>query len=288
MNNPNKTSYEWISWIQRLPFSQLLAGLLLVYFSINFVFGLFYYIIHALEPTDIKLSFLDYIYYSFFTTLSIGYGNFSPQNSFGKIVVIVQSSVTALYFAFMITALSANLLFPKNTIHFSTKFIYNPEKDSYLFRIINTHTERLVNPEIRITVVKHANGNVIAKHISVNVIDQIPYLGRHDFSLSFKNRYINESGVVYLNIYEEIRKALVSYIDNDNRKAADSRFRILISISGNYGIQQFVSYKKYYANELEEGKGFEPIKYNEEDQKKWNIRYTEFPDFWKDFNKIIK
>lgn len=280
MNNPSKTSYRWVSWIQKIPFFYLLLGLFFFYLSINVVFSIVYYQIKTLETSA---TFLDYVYFSFVTALTIGYGDFHPLTSFGKVLVIIQSCTTALYFAVMIATLSANMFFPKNTIHYSNNFLYDKKTGFFGIRIINLHNERLVNPEIRITVTEHCCGNVMASHRKVAKIDSLPYLGKHDETISFQDMSQVTARPSTISIYNQIQQAM----SGKNCKPEESRFRITISITGNYGIQQIVSYKKYYANECKLGECFKPIEYTDEDQNKWGINYTKFPNFWSDFNKII-
>ncbi len=106
MNNPSKTKYAWVSLVKEMPFLLLLLGLFILYLFINIAFGITYYSITALKP---EATLLDNIYFSFVTALTIGYGDFFPLTSLGRVLVILQSCITALYFAVMISALSANM-----------------------------------------------------------------------------------------------------------------------------------------------------------------------------------
>ena len=151
--------------------------------------------------------------------------------------------------------------------------------------MVNTHKERLVNPEIRIFVTEHCFGNVSAPMHRVTKFGDMPYLGKHDFSLYFPDS-LETGSVQPLSISGERDKALIH--DLEERTLPKSRFSITISVSGSYGIQQAAYYKKYYPSEIEIGTSFKPIEYNEEDKRKrGNIRYTKFPNFWNDFNQVV-
>ena len=283
MDYPTKTSYAWVSKFKAKPFWWFLLALFSTYVFINCLFADAYYFGRVLKSGS---TLLDYFYFSFVTALTIGYGDFYPLTPLGKVLVIVHSCFTAIYFAIMVAVLSAKMFYPRNTLSFSNNLLFNPQNGFWGVRMINTHRERLVNPEIRIFMTEHCFGNVISRTHRVTKADDMPYLGKHDFSLYFPD-YIEIDSKQTLSIFGEWEKAL-AHNRNDSNKAK-SRFNITVSVSGSYGLQQIAYYKKYYPSEIEIGVGFKAIEYNEEDQRtRGNIRYTKFPNFWNDFNKILK
>lgn len=281
MKYPSKTSYAWISEIKTTSFWLLLLCLILFYVLINCVFADIYYFCKVLKS---EASILDHFYFSFVTALTIGYGDFYPLTTVGKVVVAIHTCLTAIYFAIMVTALSAKMFYPKNTIMFSERLLFDPINKRFAIRLINTHREPLVNPEIRIFMTEHCYGNVMGPMHRITKYDDMPFLGKHDFSLFFQDK-INTNAEDF-RISSEWYKALSH--DRGNHSQPTSRFSITISISGSYGIQQIAHYKKYYPSEIELGTSFKAIQYNDEDQRQaGNIRYSNFPDMWNDFNKII-
>ena len=66
-----------------------------------------------------------------------------------------------------------------------------------------------------------------------------------------------------------------------------SRFKISVSVVGNYGMQQAAFVKEYYPCDIQVGRGFKTIQYNENDQRKGNMRYSDFQNFWEDFETIL-
>jgi len=274
---PNKTSYGWVSKIRNLNFVTLLGMLFSFYLAINILFAIIYYYFKVLK---IETVFFDYVYFSFVTSLAIGFGDFVPIKHIGKVLVVFHSCITAIYFALMISVLSIKMFYPGDSIRFSKKIIYNPKVGQFIFRVINTNKEALINPEVRISVTEHNVGNVSAAVFNILTDYYITYLGKHDFSYSFKNNFDT------FNVMDEANKA-TSY--NDEINQLESRFRINISITGSYGLQQIAICKKYYANEIILGKSFKSITYNAQYiRKKGEIRYNKIKNFWTDFESIEK
>lgn len=272
---PRKSNFGWVSEIRNEHFAIVLAKLLSLYLAINLFFAIVY---HAFKVLVIGTQFFDYIYFSFVTSLAIGYGDFVPIKFIGKILVIMHSCITTMYFALMVSILSIKMFYPGDSIRFSKKIIYNPKIDKFIFRVINTNKEALINPEVRISVTEHNIGDEIASVFNLLKDCDITYLGRHDLSYTFKNSFENFNLIREANKANEYNKVMKSF---------KSRFRINISITGNYGLQQIAIYKKYFADEIVIGESYKPITYNEEGyRKKGGIRYYKVKDFWVDFESI--
>jgi len=263
----------WIRFIKKVGFFNLLLLLLGAYLIVNLLFSVAYYNLNVLNTGT---SFFKYFYFSCVTSFTVGYGDFSPQTDLGRAIVILHICFSSISYALIISVLTIKLFLPKKTIEFSKKILVNRTNGYIAFRIINTHREPLINPEIRIFYTEHCVGNVIAKTISLSSPDDIPFLGIHDFTIG-----------------TSIDKVFLQNLDNaqnyDNKlEVPKSRFRVVISITGNNGIQQISQLQKYYPNEFTDGVSFTPIQYNEEDQKEWSsIDYSKFGNFWNDFNTII-
>lgn len=273
---PRKSNFGWVSEIRNEHFAIVLVKLLGLYLAMNLFFAIVYYAFKVLIKGT---GFFDYIYFSFVTSLAIGYGDFVPVKFVGKVLVIMHSCITTMYFALMVSILSIRMFYPGDSIKFSKKIIYNPKIDKVIFRVINTNREALINPEVRVSVTEHNIGDEIAGVFNLLEDCDITYLGRHDLSYTFKNSFEN------FNLNNEANKAK-EY--NKKMKSFKSRFRINISITGNYGLQQIAIYKKYFADELVIGKSYKPITYNEEGyRKKGGIRYYKIKDFWVDFESIV-
>lgn len=289
MKYPKKRSYAWVNWVNGIPFWVLLIGLLAFYIFINFTFAEAYLWDKSIQKPPSKegavevLTRLDYYYFTFVTAFTIGYGDYSPITEFGKRTVIVHSIISALYFAIMVSILSTKMLYPSRTIYFSEKIVFNREEGQLSVRFINTHTDCLVNPEVRIFLTEHYSGKGKAKTFNVNKFDAMPFLGEYDFILYFKD-LINIGSEKTILISEQMQKAL----NHNETSKLKSRFKISVSITGNYGIQQMSCFKSYYAKDIEYGQTFEDIDYDYPLKISIKGSYMLIPDFWKDFNKIIK
>lgn len=275
IKNPKKSKLGWVSEIRNQHFGWVFAKLLSYYLAFNMLFCIFYYELEVLKK---GVCFFDYIYFSFVTSLSIGYGDLVPVNFAGKALVIIHSCFTATYFALMVSVLSIKLFYPGDSIKFSNKIIYNSDSDILIFRVINTNKEALINPEVRISVTEHNIGYAIAGVYHIPTDFAITYLGKHDFSYSFKNSLRS------INVIDEANKALHH---NEMVNSFESRFRIIISITGSYGLNQVAVYKKYYADDIIWGKSFKAITYCKVCYgKNGGLNYSKMKNFWENFEKI--
>ncbi|MEL7648724.1 MAG: potassium channel family protein [Sedimentibacter sp.] len=273
---PRKENLGWVSSMRNQPIFLVLSKMLGIYVAVNLIFSVIYFNFRILRSST---PFFDYVYFSFVTSLSIGYGDLVPVTNLGKFLVILQSCTTALYFALMISVLSIKLLYPRNLIRFTEKIIYNAETDTLIFRVINTNKEPLINPEIRISVSEHNCGDSIPSIYCMAADNNITYLGKLDFSYTFKNTFEN------LNVYEESQKAAEF---NSQNTELESRFRIHISLTGSYGMHQNATYKKYYAGDIICGRQFMPITYSRDVYIKKEITYSKIQNFWEDFEVVVK
>lgn len=280
MDLPRKITYIWIDKIRQKSFGYILGVLLCIYILVNVLFAVFYYWMGALNDS----CFLDYLYFSFITSLTIGYGDLTPITDMAKLTVILHSTLYAVYSALMMSMLTTNLLCPKETVIFSQKIIYNPDSKQMLFRMINISSAPIINPEIRISVTEHNVGNVIARIFPVTTEYSIDYLGKHDFTYCFNTLHPLAEGENF-DVWSEWQKALLHNKEASSRPK--SRFRINITVSGSNGVQTIAVHKKYHADEITDGERFQPIEYTQEDQRKWGMRYHKIPNFWDDFNCIV-
>jgi hypothetical protein len=275
MKNPKRASLAWASEIRNRHFGLVLLEMFVYYMAVNLIFSTAYLAFNSLEETAV---FFDYVYFSFVTSLSIGYGDLVPINEAGKVLIIIQTSITTVYFALMVSVLSLKLLYPRDLIRFSEKIIYNPKIDMFIIRVINTSRDALVNPNIRISVTEHNTGNESAGMINIPIDYNLVYLGKYDFSYTFKNSYKS------LNVMNEVNKAIEYNKTSDDFQ---SRFRINVSLTGSYGFNQLAIYKKYYAKDIVLGNSFKPITYNKDFYgRKGDIKYNKIKNYWNDFEDI--
>lgn len=292
------SSFKIINLIKKSSIKFVVLILFLIFFTTNILFGFGYYSLgrkgcfssdtfvaeeeKKFDNSNISINkdeytVMDCIYFSFITATTIGYGDIYPTESFGKILVWLQSILNTFYVAIMMSIVTSKILWtPADTIYFSKKIVYNPQDESILVRIINTNSMPLINPEIRMTVTQHAVGDVIAGVCELDTTYAKPiYLGKHDYTLCISK----ESPF----ILEELKKALVYQYRNNKD---DSRFRITITISGSNGIQSIAEIKKYYASDFVKGFGFKAIKYDNQDTGKYGMNYKKIQEFANQFEMI--
>lgn len=305
MNQPSVSSKS-INWIKQKSTKCVIFVLVIIYFLISMLFGVGYFILaenkmfEVIELKDeqrdkqveedslseIKPNVMDYIYFSFITASTIGYGDYYPTAAGGRILVVFQSVFCSVYVAIMMSIITSKLLWPaKDTTIFSKKILYNPQKGQFQVRIINTNSMPIINPEIRIAMTQHEVGDVIAGILELDNSEAKPiYLGRHDFVITFGKRMLNKNISEADIILRELKDAL-DY--QASVKKNNSRFRITITISGSNELQNIAEIKKYYATDFVKGLGFAAIKYEEKDTDKWGIKYKKIKEFWLQFESIV-
>lgn len=304
-------SFKLINWIKNKSMGCVILVLVIVYCIISILFGFLYFVLAennqfmAIELVDeqveknsntneeglpeakSKNKIADYIYFSFITASTIGYGDYYPTATSGRILVVFQSVFCAVYVAVMMSIITSKLLWPtKNTIIFSKKILYNPEKKYFQVRIINTNSMPIINPEIRLAMTEHGRGDIIAGILELDNRCAKPlYLGRHDFVVTLGvgrfngNSDISEADIIWNELLEAMHY-------QNQAKKNDSRFRITITISGSNEVQNIAEIKKYYATDFVIGQGFEAIEYEENDTDELGMNYKKIPNFWLQFESI--
>lgn len=288
MSNPKKTKNGWINLIKRMSFIQVIIMIFVTYLILITLFGCAYYLIELKYPildsdgnSSIIYSIFDSIYFSSVTFFTVGFGDISLTSLYGKLLVQIEMIISSLTVAISIAILTAKLFYPGKTVIFSDKIVISKEEGILSFRVINIHRATLINPEIKVFLIGHCSGNVIAPSMSLAHITDLPMLGIHDYTCSIRLEK-------FKNIFNE-QLSLAQQFNKDLKLGEDdSRFRITISITGHNGIQQISEIHKYYADNFYEGKSFKAIKYNEYDQsKRINLSYKHFDKFWETFNEVV-
>ena len=269
-----KTIFSWIKFIKEINLWRLLFLLAGCYFLLNILFSIGYYYLRVFGE---EKTILDCFYFSNITSFTIGYGDMCPTTLLGKLFVILHVNLTYFLFALLIAVLTTKLFYPKNTIRFSRNIFVDNKNKRIGCRILNLHSEPIINPEIRIHYTKHCVGNVMA-YTGPLGSTQLGFLGKHDFTCSADKDIPND-------FFVDLEKAIV--FDNNEQNKLKSRFRVFVSITGNNGIQEIAQLKRYYSKDFKEGIGFRAIQYNESDQQN-KIDYSQFGNFEEDFEHIIQ
>lgn len=301
MEAPTTTKMNWLETVRQTPTWKFVSYLVITYLLIIFVFASVYYIFVPLtepanhcdcnvavqtnnnrKPTEVKTArepFVIALYFSAITASTVGYGDYSPKNTFGKVIVMIQIMISTALFAIFVSIAFMKMMYPRNAIILSQKIIYNPETGKLCFRIINVNRAKLINPEIRIVMAEHTETNGVSSHVVLAKIDALPPIGNHDFSISFQD----QTG----RLAEQLRLARAhdTTVQEDDDKSGLS---IKVSVSGSYGFSSYTHYHKYKEANVADGglAQFEIINYPKEFHAQKRI-YSVIPDFWHKFHNVI-
>ena len=284
-----RQQYWALELLWSISFGWALTYLFGAYITLNLLFSLFEWSLAILNcpgksPT---VSFADYVYFGFITGTTVGFGDYVPCSGKGKMISVLHALSSTLAFALIVALIAAKAVSPRRTIVFSSKLVLDRDERKLYCRILNTHRLRLLNPEIRVSVTEHIFGNKIAEVYPLRKLDDLPWLDKHDFRFGFPIFTKNNGFDVYRHWQDAL--AYNRSVRARNDVALESRFKIELVVAGTYGTQGYAQEIRYWADDIEEGVGFKPIRYNDEDQRRFlPIRYTRFPSFWLDFNEIEK
>lgn len=228
------------------------------------------------EPFSKIQDFTNSLYFSVVTGTTLGYGDFSPKNIPGKIIVIIHVLFSTVFFAIAVSVVFLKLVYPKDTVILSKKIMYLQKENKLIFRIININRSKLINPEIRIVLAMHTQRGGTSHHIGLMKIDDLPVIGNHDLLISIHDK----TKAIFEQI--DIAKAYNKKAKTEDEK---SRFSIKISITGSYGFTSYSHYHKYKVTNIIEGNRFAPIEYPENFHKKIR-KYNIIPLFWEKFHGI--
>ncbi len=275
-----------------MPFSLALLLLFGSFVLVNLSFGILDWQLSILdyigpEGELVRRSPSEYIYFGFVTGLTIGYGDYHPFNDIGRQIVIVHGLSSALVFSLVTALIVAKALSPRNVIMFSNQLVFDNEINRFYFRIINTHRSRLLNLQVRIAASEHAFGNVIAGICPITSFPPPPWLGSHDYTVGFEGRD-PECG---FDVAHQMNEAIAhdSAPETRNSLRPPSRFKVDVLILGTYRTQSYAQEMTYRACDIVEGVSFTAIQYNDEDKRRFlPIRYRFFPEFWSQFNRVVR
>ncbi len=139
---------------------------LLIYFSSNILFGLFYALLGAealvdTSSTPMENIFLRAFFFSVQTFATIGYGTIHPSGIAANLLVTVES-----YYSMIMTALVTGIVFarfarPTARILFSETAVVAPfqGKTAFMLRMVNSRNNQLIEVEAKIMFSRLVNEN---------------------------------------------------------------------------------------------------------------------------------
>lgn len=130
-----------------------------VYFLINLLFGLAYYLLEDNSFDGITAvgfrKFLECFFFSVQTIATIGYGKISPASVTANILVTIESIMALLLYAVSSGLVFARFSSPNAKIKFSENALIAPYKDikGLMFRVVNERQNQILNLEARVLLI---------------------------------------------------------------------------------------------------------------------------------------
>jgi hypothetical protein len=125
---------------------------IIAYILTAFILAFVYFAIDGVEPVDKShtLNLFDYLYFSFNTQTTAGYGTLLPVNM-GKVVVVLHSMIGIAAPAILLGLLVTKLLLPSQSgLRVSRPVIFYPDNKYFKFRFFNNQSIPL--EEVEFTV----------------------------------------------------------------------------------------------------------------------------------------
>lgn len=276
MLKPKRTINSFIDIIRNIKLQYLILAAFSLYILFNFLFALLYKNFTQITESCIKVTLFDSFYFSIVTGSTLGYGDYSPQDSLGKILVIFHVVFISMYFATFISVLAVKILYPKDSIIFSNKMVYNKKMKLLFFRIINVNKGQIINPDIRIISIDHTTAHGTSSIRNIGEINQLSLLENYDIKL-----IIPKETSAHILKQKEIAMKYNQQHPNEKK----SRFKIVLSFVGISGFSNYTCIKEYFENDIVYGNDFENICYPDNFITKG--KYSKIDNFWEKFNNTI-
>ncbi|MCU1290775.1 MAG: channel, inward rectifier [Acidobacteria bacterium] len=172
------TSLNLFHLLMTMPWKVFLSLLLLLYFTSNIIFGLFYASLGAESLVDTSAAptdslFLRGFFFSVQTFATIGYGTIHPVGTVPNLLVTIES-----YYSMVLTALITGVIFarfarPTARIHFSRAAVVAPYRgiDGFMFRLVNGRSSQLIEVEATVIFTRFVeqNGSVARRFDSLEL-----------------------------------------------------------------------------------------------------------------------
>ena len=87
--------------------SDIIKGGICIYLLIGLLWSLFYVLVYELDPMAFKIGedSINFVYFSYLTLTTVGYGDITPVNEFAKMLTNLESITGQLYLAILIAQL---------------------------------------------------------------------------------------------------------------------------------------------------------------------------------------
>ncbi len=129
-----KRVQAYLGWIERYRLRRLIVILLSLYLGVVVFFGYLYYLGRFVEGAS---SFWDYLYFSFVTQSTVGYGDLQPV-SWGRLVVVIQTTLALALFALGTGVIIFRMLTPQlGSLEFDRVLLFYPFEKRFKFRFVN-------------------------------------------------------------------------------------------------------------------------------------------------------
>ena len=141
---------------------------IIAYILTAFILAFIYYAIDGIESVDKShtLNVFDYLYFSFNTQTTTGYGALLPVNM-GKIVVILHSIIGIAAPAILLGLVVTKFLLPSQSgLRTSRQVVFYPDKKYFKFRFFNTQSIPLEEVEfiVRFRTPSKPNSIILDQH----------------------------------------------------------------------------------------------------------------------------
>lgn len=244
-------SFDFYHWIITTSWKRFFTLVFLVYFIVNLLFAIVYFLIGADKFGGIKEccsidDFLQLFFFSAQTLTTVGYGHVYPNSTLVSSVSAIESMMGLLGFALATGILYGRFSRPKAELEYSKMAVIAPYQEitAFMFRVANRKQNELIENECQLA-------------LTLNNTET----NRRDFHfLNLERSKINFLPLSWTVVHPIDDKSPLYNLTEQDLLNCDAEFIILFKAINDTYSQNVYSRMSYKATEIEWNKKFTPMK----------------------------
>jgi hypothetical protein len=149
-------------FLATLSFPRLFLIWVAAYFSFGMIFAGMYMWLGgscSVQASNVCATAFEYIYFSFTSWATVGYGDFVPVKAASRIISILQGFVGVTLNALLLSIIVFKSLKRAAPIIFPSKLVYDVDRHNFWFRFINVDPEQLRDISVNVFLLYYFDGD---------------------------------------------------------------------------------------------------------------------------------
>ena len=161
-------------WLTGNSFFRLIAYWIAIYLSLGFLFALVYWGFPsgAVKSGDRNISdYLEFLYFSFPTQATVGYGDIAPSIHLSRFTTAFQSMLGTALTGLIIGVATFKLVKRSSPFEFPDVLVYDPEHELFWFRFVHYDSDLVRDVKVNVTTYYYEpciNYDVVARSVLID------------------------------------------------------------------------------------------------------------------------